>query len=52
MDISDALRSGLSFVRRVITLFQGELVVVKSQTALNFRRVDGLAAAADRREPV
>jgi len=50
-DVLDALRSGLSSVRREITRFRGELVVVKSQAASTLRRVDGLAAAADRREP-
>jgi len=50
-DVLDALRSGLSSVRREITRFRGDLVVVKSQAASTLRRVDGLAAAADRREP-
>jgi len=51
-DVLDALRSGFSSVRREMTRFRGELVVVKSQAASTLRRVDGLAAVADRREPV
>ena len=46
-DLHQALRNGFSSVRRELTRFRTELVVVKSQSASVLRRVDGLSAAAD-----
>jgi len=49
-DLYDALRSGLSSLRREFTRFRAELVIVKSQAASSLRRMDGIAAAAEGRE--
>jgi len=46
-EILSAVRNGFSSVRRELTRFRAELVVVKSQAASALRRMDGLAAAAD-----
>jgi len=49
-EILRAVRNGFSSVRRELTRFRAELVVVKSQAASTLRRMDGLAAAADSSE--
>jgi len=46
-DLHDTIRSGFASVRRELTRFRGELVVVKSQAASSLRRMDVLAASAD-----
>jgi len=46
-DVRDSIRNGLSSVRREMTRFRAEMVVVKSQAASALRRMDGLAAVAD-----
>ena len=49
-DLHEALRGGLSSLRREFTRFRAELVIVKSQAASSLRRMDGIAAAAEGRE--
>ncbi|OSX80267.1 hypothetical protein BU14_0056s0049 [Porphyra umbilicalis] len=46
-DLQDAIRNGFSSLRREMTRFRAELVVVKSQAASVLRRMDGLAATTD-----
>jgi len=46
-DVHQAVRNGFSSIRRELTRFRTELVVVKSQSASVLRRVDGLSAATD-----
>jgi len=46
-DVHVAIRNGFSSVRREMTRFRAELVVVKTQAASTLRRMDGLAASVD-----
>jgi len=46
-EVYNAVRAGFSSLRRELTRYRQELVVVKSQSASVLRRMDGLSAAAD-----
>ena len=46
-EVYDAGRAGFSSIRRELTRYRTELVVVKSQSASVLRRMDGISAAVD-----
>jgi len=46
-EVYDAVRAGFSSIRRELTRYRTELVVVKSQSASVLRRMDGISAAVD-----
>jgi len=49
-DLHEALRNGLSSLRREFTRFRAELVIVKSQAASSLRRMDGISVAVEGRD--
>jgi len=46
-EVYDAVKPGFSSIRRELTRYRVELVVVKSQSASVLRRMDGISAAVD-----